>query len=355
MLRSLRRVAVFYLSMACLIAFSASRLDLKPDTSYNWTTEKTINHDFSLSRIVSLWDGAWYMNLARDGYIFKPGTHSNVAFLPLYPLLLATLKLLFGNFYVPALLINFSALSIAVYFLEKLSKTFKTERSPSIFMLTYPTVIFFCAAYTEALFLALSIACIYYLHEKRLLIAAILGCLAALTRIPGLFLIIPFTYYLWQTKVITYKNILIAGLIPLGTGLYLLAQKIYTGNALAFLEAQQAWGRHFFHPNINHVYFATPAGIVNSLIDLSATALLLLSCWYIYKKLDKGLGLYSAVVILVPLATGSPLSIVRFGMVLFPLYLLIAKFPKLSSIYTYVSLPLMTLYVIQFVHGYWAG
>jgi hypothetical protein len=38
--------------------------------------------------MLSRWDAAWYVEIARDGYHYEPGAPSNPAFFPLYPLLI---------------------------------------------------------------------------------------------------------------------------------------------------------------------------------------------------------------------------------------------------------------------------
>ena len=38
--------------------------------------------------MLSRWDAGWYVEIARDGYLYEPGVPSNAAFFPLYPLLI---------------------------------------------------------------------------------------------------------------------------------------------------------------------------------------------------------------------------------------------------------------------------
>lgn len=38
--------------------------------------------------MLSRWDAAWYVEIARDGYHYEPSAPSNPAFFPLYPLLI---------------------------------------------------------------------------------------------------------------------------------------------------------------------------------------------------------------------------------------------------------------------------
>ena len=309
---------------------------------------------------MTLWDGRWYVGLAKSGYNFDPAGLSNVAFLPLYPFLLRVFSFFTGSYQLSGLIVNFFSLVGAVFFLLKLTQKegfTETQSKDSVFyMLIYPTAIFFAAVYTESLFIFLTIAVFYFCKQKEYFVAAVFGFFAAMTRVPGLFLLLPFFYYLYKQHVAWHKY-LFAGLMPLGTSIYLLLQKIYTGNTFAFLTAQRNWGRNFGHFNPDHVYWATSAGVANTILDIIFVAALLLGVIYIYKKLDFGYALFAILTILVPLSTGSMLSIGRFGMILFPLAMGLAKSDNkwLKQGYVVVSLLLLAFYTIQFVNGYWAG
>jgi hypothetical protein len=44
--------------------------------------------------MLSRWDAAWYVEIARDGYRYEPGVSSNAAFFPLYLLLIRAIHAL---------------------------------------------------------------------------------------------------------------------------------------------------------------------------------------------------------------------------------------------------------------------
>lgn len=353
-------VVMWMLGMGLLMWFGAHRFNLQPDNAYNWMTQKEfLNRDFSFENVLTLWDGRWYVGLAKNGYSFDPNGQSNVAFLPLYPLLLRSVNFVTHSYATAGLLVNLVALIAAAYGLLRLGKIEKLSeidaRRSVLFFLIYPTAIFFAAVYTEALFAALAIWFFIFAKQKQWGRAALLGALAAATRLPGVFLVFPLFYYLWQARA-QWVNYWWSGVVTLGTLAYLSAQYFYTGHALAFLTAQKHWGRVFGHFNPDHLYWITRAGVANSSLDIVWGAVLVASIVWVGKKLDWGYALYTAAIILIPLTSGSLLSLARFGMVLFPISLALAKSkPQWQTTYIVVASVLLAFYTTQFVNGYWAG
>jgi hypothetical protein len=102
------------------------------------------------------WDAVHYLNIATFGY---HGT--DMAFFPLYPLLIAALGSVIGNHLVAGLIISNVALFFGLLYLYKLVEH-EFERSVArraIFYISiFPTAIFFAAVYTESLFLMVKVA-----------------------------------------------------------------------------------------------------------------------------------------------------------------------------------------------------
>lgn len=357
---ALATAVVWTLSMMLLATVTLYRYNLAPDNAYKWMAPHFLNTEKQFAQMFALWDGEWYLKTASDGYRFVPDQMSNVAFLPLYPFLIRVAAYPLQSYIGAALLINFFALFGAIYFFIKLAKTEKLdskETSVALFMLlAYPTAIFYLAVYTEALFLFLITGTFYFLKEKKYWIAGAFGMFAALTRIPGVFLFFPFAYYLWRDRA-RATQYLASFLVPLGAVFYMAILKLTTGSALSFLQAQKLWGRSFFHFNSEHFFFRTPAEIINFSFDALFALLLLGGVYLVYKKLDLGYAVFCAVSLLIPLSTGTLMSVMRFGMVLFPLFLAFAKIknPLIKNSWMVLSLVALTLYTLQFVNGYWAG
>jgi hypothetical protein len=143
---------------------------------------------------------------------------------------------------------------------------------------------FFSAVYTESLFLALSVGCIYQARLGRWGAASALGGLAAASRNSGVMLAVPLVLlYLYgpradagvrspsrrdaradqrTTAARTLANIVVrirpryaigpelawVALVPAGLAAYVAWLALKTGNGLAPFHAQQVWFRHFAGP-----------------------------------------------------------------------------------------------------------
>jgi hypothetical protein len=77
----------------------------------------------------------------------------------------------------------------------------------------------------------------------------------------------------------------------------------------------------------------------------------------VFKKLRVSYGLYMVATLLVALSTGTFMSIGRYILVLFPMYILIASFKNhtVKLAYAFTSILLLAMNVILFVNNYWAG
>ena len=137
----------------------------------------------------------WYVEIARDGYRYEPGSPSNAAFFPLYLLLIraihAVLFLPPNDYWwlVTAIALSNIALLIGLtYFRALLAMDFDKEvASRAItYLLIFPTTFFFSGVYSESLFLALTVGAFYCARNNRWLLACIFAALGTLTRSQGM-------------------------------------------------------------------------------------------------------------------------------------------------------------------------
>src|ERR1019366_8885968 len=145
-------------------------------------------------------DSGYYLSLARHGY--GPAStlhnHANWVFYPLYPMLIAGVGFVFGGsstaFSLAGLLVAYLAAIIAiVYFYLLVNNEYgqKVAARAVLYLSLFPMSFYLSAIYTEALFLALALACIYHARRRSWWIAGLCGGLAALTRSQGIALIVP--------------------------------------------------------------------------------------------------------------------------------------------------------------------
>ncbi len=141
----------------------------------------------------SVWqrfDTNWYLKIARAGYV---DTASTVYF-PLYPFLVRVVSVLVGDALFAALVVSNLALIVALALLYRLSDALfgaTSARRAVAYWLLFPTAFFLFAAYTESLFLFLTLAAFDFARRDKWFIATIFGALAALTRLQGGLLVVP--------------------------------------------------------------------------------------------------------------------------------------------------------------------
>lgn len=150
------------------------------------------------------WDGAWYKKILEEGYRYDPEQYSSVAFFPAFPLLGRWLADLAGLRAEGALLI-LSHLCLAAAFVVLagyLRHRFAADSSRrALWTLAafglWPTTVFCRMAYSESLFLLITVMALYGMERRWpvVVIALIIGCATA-TRSVGVCLLVPFAWHL---------------------------------------------------------------------------------------------------------------------------------------------------------------
>lgn len=343
-----------------------NRFNLKGDTAYSWidplkTTQEQSWNPISLH---ARWDSFWYVDIAKNGYHIEPNnTLANIVFFPLYPFLIhSTAPLVGGNFVLAGWILSTLFLTGAVIVFYKLLQEFHPTidpETPTFYLLIFPTAFFLNAVYTESLFLFLSLLTFYYALKGRFNIAGIFGLLAALTRVTGILLFVPVLWEFFRRhgvrKMFSF-SFLPTLLIPLGTFLFFLYHYFAFGDFLLFLKVESAWGRAFQF-NKNHFLLFSHPSAANFFLDIIFSAFALIAVYHVFKQKWVSYGLYILATLGVVLSTGTLMSIGRYILVLFPIYIALATIRShhFEKIYTMGSLLLLALNVTLFVNWYWAG
>ncbi len=274
------------------------------------------------------WDTGVYMRIALHGY----DLFSNMAFYPLYPLLERGFMAITGGPLTAGLIVsNVAELILFVVLYRLLEEDFNGERAyhSILYFAIFPSAFFLSAAYTESLFLCLSVLSFYHIRRERWWLAGLFGGLASLTRPDAMFLLVPFCYeYLrriWPQQVQSLRSIfsrellirllksfrfdILAGLcLPAGIALFMLYGYYQFHDPLAFVHAHAYWGRFLSFPGwgmlraawkiLQHGLLSFEA--MRTLIDLGTDLLVLLLIFLSFIgpwKLPKTLwsyGLYAA-------------------------------------------------------------
>ncbi|MBE5928699.1 MAG: hypothetical protein E7267_04935 [Lachnospiraceae bacterium] len=227
---------------------------------------------FFYEKFVVAGDTPHYINIAKNGYAAVGETANQIVFYPLYPFLMKIFGFIFKDYFITGVFVSNVCLGISAIYMYKLCNRELGENAAKdgfIIYLLYPLEAFLISVYTESLFIMLTLMCLYYIRENKWLIAGITGLLAALSKSQGIALFVPAVYeavvYMVRNKRFYVKSLLVC-LIPCGTGIYLLINKIVQGDFMAFVahQAAEPWYNvsHWISSNLSQHYgMATDEGL----------------------------------------------------------------------------------------------
>lgn len=305
------------------------------------------------------WDSGFYLSIINDGYSFVVGQQSNVAFFPLYPLLVNLLSSVTGNVLLAAIIISNTCLLGALLFLYKLTELEfdkETAGRTVFYIAAFPTAFFFSAVYTESTFLVFSIGALYFARKQEWGWAATMGMLCSMSRIVG---VISFgviglewlRYHGWTFSTIhkpdawknmwngiktDWVNLAVIFLVPLGLISYMIFLHINFNDPIAFSTVQSAWGREQIGPVavlMRDARLLLSGDFLRGQIwyhialDLVPALAVLASLVWMWRRLGESYAILSALSILIPLNSGSQ-SLSRYVLVVFPFFMLLGYLGK---------------------------
>jgi len=159
---------------------------------------------FSLGLIVERlkrWDGGHYVFIAQNGYVKYWDKNNLIVFPPLYPILIKIISFVLSNFYISAVAVTTicSIIGHSVFFLF-LSRILKYSKAKTLRILLLfifsPIGVFFTLTYAEGLYFMLLILFFYFLYQNKLTLAFIFGFFLTLTKLQGILVILPLTFYI---------------------------------------------------------------------------------------------------------------------------------------------------------------
>ena len=297
----------------------------------------------SANELVNLqarWDTDFYHQIATVGYRWDPSAflHQNVVFFPLYPLLMRWGgALLGGHPLLAGTVISLAAFAGAIALLYRMAVLELGEEKawPVILLVsTYPFALFYSVVYTESLFLFLTVGAFYAMRRRYLLLAALAGFAAGLTRPNGFWLAVPL---LWlATRGAEGRGgrggrdvpAILAALAPLaGVAIFSAYLSVRFGDALAWMHGQAAWGMPLLGrgPAPDPVRTAEDLRLKVSEVmvyagDIAAFFLAATSILPVARRVGAAYGLWIAINIFPPVAAHLFISLGRFTSVLFPLF-----------------------------------
>jgi hypothetical protein len=132
------------------------------------------------------WDSGWYSQIAMDGYWYKPGEQSPVAFFPLYPLLIRALMSLGLSVYHSGVLITLLCGPLAIILFTQWAGRLKeqdTARDAGLLLAFYPFAFYlYGVMYSDALFVLLVVGAFLLLERGHLGPAVLVAAIATAAR-----------------------------------------------------------------------------------------------------------------------------------------------------------------------------
>ncbi|MGB9928924.1 MAG: hypothetical protein ACPK85_11055 [Methanosarcina sp.] len=289
------------------------------------------------------WDTGWYLDISQNGYstIQNQIHQTNIAFFPLYPTLMRLIGSVIGNHYIAGLIISNFCLLIACIYLYRLVKLDFDETSAvkSIkYLLIFPVSFILSGVFSESLYLALILMCFYYARKEKWHLVGISGFFLSLTRSVGVLVVLPLLCEILipllkeKKSIISLKSLKEIRtplsyllLIPFGTVSFMIYNYHVTGDFLAYMHAQAMWQRHLSNPL--EVLIHAFSGNIFISFEAAFTLIFLFVFIIFYKKMRFSYWLFCMYSIFVPLSTGI-MSMPRYILVIFPLYILFADITK---------------------------
>jgi dolichol-phosphate mannosyltransferase len=279
------------------------------------------------------WDGRWYTMIASRGYYFLPGRQSDAAFFPLYPIALRLLHLTGASIAWGGVVLSNLVLLPALVLLYELVRTWLPEadaRRAAIYAAFFPLGFVFSMLYPESLVLALVSASFVALVRRRYALATIAGALAALGRPEAAFVVLPAALVVrraWPTLAPRARAYALAAAgAPLAGVLgFALYQAAVLHAGFAYESAQSAWGRRFGLLGVQRALGELRhAGRIHDEWLWRDAAFLgaYLACLVLARRARVPWPWLAAaaLIVVLPVESGSFTSIGRFGLLALPVY-----------------------------------
>jgi hypothetical protein len=318
------------------------------------------------------YDSGWYFGIARSGYDAGPaiaGGRSNIAFFPVYPLLMRYVGRLFGrapgDVYLGGIVVAwvcFVLAMVALYYLARLDLPAPRASRAVMAASVFPFAFFFGVAYSESTFLLSTVASFYFFRTRRWIPAGLCGAVATATRVNGIFMLPALAWVAWKSAEPTERDRLRAGgaiaLAACGFGAYCLFVYRETGDLLLWAQALQRWGYYpggrpwtvpvnLLHALLTHPYVflsesrMAPYDTLNGIAALACLGVIP----FVWRRFGAGYGLFMLANLWLPLSSGQFEGLGRYCTVLFPVFIWLATL-RSRLVFDGVIVVFATLYTL---------
>lgn len=318
------------------------------------------------------WDSIWFYGVSREGYKGSgPRSAYTPAFLPLYPAMMRFVSAIAGIDELRAgLWVSRLSLLAVLWLLSQLAAdsgaTAEGQWPAQFALLAFPTAFILVSAYSESLFLALSLAAFVLARGDRPIAASVASCLASLTRLHGLALIPALALLAWQQRRSGRRSLLVALPAFAASGAYTALAAYFwtiTGDPLRYLSAK----REFWHTRlampwttIDHAMTQTEIafargdlGALYNDLELPCLYLALLVIAVLWMRSAWPEVVYVASCAALSLFSGSLWGLPRFTLVMFPVFTVVAALHRRAvwwNVYLVVGALLQACLLINYVN-----
>ncbi len=333
----IHRIFLIVISFSCLLlipmlkipqhgGFSNKKIYQGNDNYYQYIVPE--NH---IKKIFSPWDSIWYISIAEEGYSEQKKPYEkidNKGFLPLYPILIYIFSNIFfmGETVLTGIILSNIFLILSFYVLKKFihSETNLKDKvvinEVYLYILLLPTSFYLSAVYPESLYLFLSIFSLYLLNKNKLILASLIMGLTFITKIYGIFLIIPFVFYIYRNrKKIKLQTYFLSGLaMTLPMTIYLIHIYYVSGDLFAYMNIQNKFFNHTWSNPIEIIFLDMFYRMnVQKLFNAIATVVGIFIILLGYKKIKIEYIIYSLMYLLFAPTTGMTSSNARYILSIF--------------------------------------
>ena len=351
----------------------------------------SLTHDLgAVTDVWARWDSVWFLGIAENGY----ARTGSAAFYPLYPGAVGLAgRVFFGHYVLAGIVISLAATLGAFLLLFRIAEErlgADGGRRAVLYLALFAFALFLQAVYSESLYLLLTLAAFVLAERGRFLGTGVVTGLALLTRPTAVALLPALALLAWAQR---DRPRALAGLAvaPLVFAAYPLYLWQANGDAWAFLRAQRLWSRHLSPAGpLGGIWDGLRAGwagveqlasgshthrywtpVTNTdpmraatlnLETLAFLVLFVVLTVIAWRRFGAPYGLFAALSLAIPLSVPSErwplLSLPRFGLTIFPLFLALATVggrPRLHTAIVAISSLLLGVSIAQWALWQWVA
>lgn len=297
------------------------------------------------------YDAGWYFGIAATGYAYVEGGRSNLAFFPLYPLLMRWGAYLAGgeqgDYYLAGIAVSWVAFVTALlllYRLGRLDMSHEAALRATAYAAVFPSAYFFGYVYSESLFFLTLVGTVLALRLRRWPLALVLGVAMTATRVNGVTFVPALLWVAWEASRGSTRARAAALAAAAGASAGFLGYCAYnyvlSSDALAWYHSIERWGYRPFGNPVSGLAAVWQALLTRPYLFLAGeemapydafnavlATLALAAVPFVWRQFGRVGGAYALVIVLglaLPLSSGQPEGLGRYCSVLFPVPLLLA-------------------------------